>query len=196
MVGARCVVGYTYEGSCIPVCTGIANDVNIVDPRNCNRYYTCVGELPNTIPHECPESEYFDEMQGMCVPGSCSGSPCIPNCKFESSSFAYLAHRTDCTKYYLNDGVGQPVPLSCSPNTYFNGEECMSDPNECCDPCLVFCEKQYENVADPLDCTKFYHCRMDNYFPDEWDLYECNPGEYYSLFNRECTTDKSCTQLC
>lgn len=196
MVGARGVAGYTYEGSCVPDCTGIANDVNIADPRNCNRYYTCQDEIPNAIPHECLESEYFNVEQGSCVTGSCSDSPCIPKCKFESTTPGYLAHRTDCNKYYLYDTIGNPVQFSCPSNYYFNGEDCVADPNECCDPCLVFCESQDINVAEPLDCSRFYHCRANNYFPDEWDLFECTAGEFYSVFNGGCSTDSSCTQLC
>ncbi|KAK4300996.1 hypothetical protein Pmani_026840 [Petrolisthes manimaculis] len=197
MVGARCVTGYTTAGSCVPECMGIADGMNVVDPKNCYRYYTCQNEIANAVPHQCSVLQYFDATTKQCVTGQCPRANCVPACKFESVGPSQLAHRTDCNKYYLYDGIGQPKELFCPTNSYFNGDTCTSDPNECCAPCLVYCESKDIYVSDPLDCNRFYYCQEDAYFPEELDLFACPVGEFYSTFSRQCTTeDSSCTQVC
>ncbi|KAK4300995.1 hypothetical protein Pmani_026839 [Petrolisthes manimaculis] len=198
MVGVSGVAGYTTQGSCVPECTFVADGTDIPNPRNCHEYYTCYGGVPNPTPHYCGDGNYFDASNG-CVPGSCSATPlCIPQCNFEpTGEFANLAHRTDCTKYYFHTGAGLPVEMECPTATpYFDGADCQADENKCCEPCMVFCATKDNTVANTQDCSSFYLCNKDNYFPDETDLYYCADDTEYEFAASTCSTFSSCDQMC
>lgn len=192
------MVGYTTEGSCVPECANVADGKNVPNPRNCQQYYTCLNGEPNTIPHTCLDGEHFESQSGLCASGSCPTTPiCEPKCNFEpTGEVTNLAHRTECTKYYFHTGIGEPIEMVCPEATpYFDGEACQTDPNRCCEPCMVYCQSAGTTVADSKDCTAFYLCRDDTYFPDETDIFYCPVGEQYDFGAGACGTS-ACLQLC
>ncbi|KAK4300994.1 hypothetical protein Pmani_026838 [Petrolisthes manimaculis] len=197
VVGVSCVAGYTTEGSCVPDCTDVLNDF-IQDPKDCTKYYVCNNGEANTDPFECPPLQYFNPATQQCEIGSCSPTDiCVPDCRFEPvpGKPSVLAHRTSCSKYYSFDGVTM-TEKDCGEGQYFNGQACVFDPNECCDPCLYFCETASTNIADPTNCRSYYHCLHNLYFPLEAELLYCPDGMTYSLSVNDCVTESDCSQLC
>lgn len=197
-MGVTCVTGYTEVGSCAPECVGKDDGTAVKDPKDCYYYYVCKNEAPNDIALSCSDGQYFNENLLKCVDGECPYSYyCIPVCNFEPHrGDGFLAHRTDCSKYYDYDGVGTATEQDCPTGHYFNGVDCSStDVNDCCDPCLVFCDVANVYIADPLDCTKYYHCNKDYSFPET--SIPCVPEDFkYNFLSGECTATSSCTQLC
>lgn len=195
-MGVKCVTGYTTAGSCAPSCENVGDGEAVYDPKNCQNFYVCQNGEPSEPPLSCGSNEYFDGSIGECVPGTCLPSFCIPQCNYEPWRGAgYLADRTDCSKYYLYDGINTLIPGECNAGHYFNGKDCTStDPNDCCDPCLVFCETGGKTVADPLDCEKYYYCSKDYYFPDT--SISCQSHEKYNFLTAECNSVSTCLQLC
>lgn len=190
------MTGFTETGSCAPDCLSANDGEAVSDPKNCQNFYVCQHGQPSESPSSCGSSEYFDENSGMCVTGTCPPSACIPQCNYEPWRGAgNLAHRSDCSMYYYYDGIGSTIEQSCPPGHVFNGVDCAStDPNDCCDPCLVFCDISGKTVADPLQCSRYYYCAKKNYFPDS--LSSCPSGELYSFLTAECLPTSDCLQMC
>ncbi|KAK3876800.1 hypothetical protein Pcinc_018443 [Petrolisthes cinctipes] len=106
-----------------------------------------------------------------------------------------IAHRTNCSNYYSYDGIIDPLEQECPYlDPYFDSVACHTDLNKCCDPCLYYCRTQGTKVADPLDCTRFYYCSRDEYFPDI--SYRCPSGQYFNEALGDCADTSTCSQLC
>ena len=80
---------------------------------------------------------------------------------------------------------------------YFDGEKCQEDEEECCDPCIVFCQEGNIETADPTDCKSFYFCR-ERGFPLPQDKYRCPDGETFDAEASMCIDDAlaTCVQPC
>lgn len=195
-MGVKCVTGYTEIGSCAPNCENVDDGVAVSDPKNCQNFYICQHGLPSEFPVSCGDGEYFDQNSGECETGTCVSGNCIPRCNYEPWRGAgFLAHRTDCTMYYYYDGIATIIAQQCQPGHFFNGLNCDStDENDCCDPCLVFCDESGRTVADPLDCTRYYYCAKDNYFPESST--SCPTNENYNFLTTECVPTSTCAQVC
>ncbi|KAK4300993.1 hypothetical protein Pmani_026837 [Petrolisthes manimaculis] len=200
VTGITHVWGYTTAGSCTPEpCNAGVADYNIPDPKNCQKYFICHDGI--AFSRNCPPLNYYDVVSGSCI--IAAGCPpgtdqCSPTCRFECQGNQPSAHRTYCTKYYICDPEEGLVERTCSDNSkpFWDGTQCQSNDDNCCDPCMAYCLEGFTNIADPLNCQQYYECMKDDYFPDDSNLRFCSTNEYFSPTLGTCSSDSSCTQVC
>ncbi|KAG7163636.1 peritrophin-48-like [Homarus americanus] len=197
------VAGVASEDSCLPDCTNRTAGENVPDPKNCHRYYTCLtNNEPSDVAFECEDDMKFDMNSLKCVNAdNVTCSFCEPQCKYACAGMSpdetfFVANINDCTKYYLCGVYDDPFPLSCEPGTFFNGIKCVKDESQCCDPCIVVCESQFTEIADPTNCHNFYYCSQDKYYPEIDDLHTCPNGEVFSSKDSGCFYGANCTEPC
>ena len=156
---------------------------------------------PTDISFECPAGEKFDKNAKKCKAddGTVVCGLCQAQCRYDCMmGQGFAAVRGVCSEYFFC-AMDIPVKIYCNDPSkpYFDGSLCVADPEACCDPCEVYCEMAYTEIADPYDCRSFYYCSEVG-FPLESDRYACPEGETYSNATYSCVPDDQtdCYQPC
>ncbi|XP_047486106.1 uncharacterized protein LOC125037127 [Penaeus chinensis] len=186
---------------CSPSCPEEPPGFLVPDPINCQRYYVCLQDgQPSDFPFECEDDLFFDSDNGTCTDEIdancelCQPTCSLYSCPVPSNDITVAADANDCTMYYLCGVSDEGLHIKCPEETpFFNGEECVKDASECCDPCLVYCSEAFTQIPDPADCTSYYFC-LDVGFPGPADLHRCEEGNFNATAGH-CDPAASCEQL-
>ncbi|XP_045111319.1 uncharacterized protein LOC123504651 [Portunus trituberculatus] len=164
--------------TCLPSCPDACTPGEAVpDPHNCYKYYTCMENCePTDVAFECPVGEKFDSVGKVCKTddGTVTCGLCVAQCRYDCMLHkGFAAVRGVCNEYYFC-ATDTPVKIYCNDpkKPYFDGTNCVENENACCDPCEVYCEVPYTEIADPTSCKHFYYCDEIG-FPLDVDRYEC-----------------------
>ncbi|XP_063853463.1 uncharacterized protein LOC135096128 [Scylla paramamosain] len=187
---------------CLPHCDEKCTPgEDVPDPHDCHKYFTCMENcMPTDVSFVCPDGEKFDVNAKTCqAEDTVTCGLCRARCRYDClQNDGFAAVRGVCNEYFFC-GMDTPVKIYCNEPSkpYFDGTVCVADETRCCDPCEVYCEIQYTEIADPTSCKHFYYCEEIG-FPLEQDRYECPEGETYNNMTYTCTPDAEteCYQPC
>ncbi|XP_050091536.1 uncharacterized protein LOC126575067 [Anopheles aquasalis] len=120
----------------VPATPGICNDVPdgemVLNPRACNQYYICVGQIGFTL--TCPEGLWFDAQDQRCERPANVYCPLAPTVTtpdpFEAcdgvEEGGLLRNEFYCYRYYqCKNNV--PYPMICRPDLWFDQERQLCD---------------------------------------------------------------------
>ncbi|XP_018010202.1 uncharacterized protein LOC108667669 [Hyalella azteca] len=183
--------------ACTATCTGHSPGTFVSDPTDCHKYYGCQenGELTD-VAFTCPDGYYFSTSYGKCVVES---SPCksvcpLPRCSLTCHvDFKVLVYPGDCTKFQVctpDGGLSTGVCQIDKP--YFDGRECQSNPDHCCDPCTPKCNYPGTQIVDPYNCTNYYFC--EDYY--NYEANSCRKGMHFDPVTEKCVDGEQCKNVC
>ncbi|CAL4211911.1 unnamed protein product [Meganyctiphanes norvegica] len=197
------------KDTCDPVCENA--DTFTADPYDCNSYFYCITPGTPSGPYLCPDGEIFDstvkpnhdDYKKPCKKDT--SPPCkaiceTPTCQIVcKNTLDVIVDPMDCHVFYVcvpnENGSLKPHRDECpSDRPNFNGADCTSHEEDCCDVCNPSCVgKDYgETIPDPADCHKYFTCLGDgdNNVPGD-----C-PAGHYDIETNDCAQGLDCINLC
>nr|XP_045587517.1 uncharacterized protein LOC123749462 [Procambarus clarkii] len=189
-------------GVCEPNCSGKASGDKVKDPYDCTKYYVCLRDgIPSDTSLPCIPGGFFSEIANPpdCVPSLscdwdvCVAKPCHLVCK---SNLDRIVDKNNCSRFYHCQNGDIQGPFDCPAATpYFDGINCMSNQDVCCDLCIAYCPNYITEIPDPYDCNMYYFCQTAGEV-NSANHFSCPAGEMYDPTAGHCVAGDACTPLC
>ncbi|XP_045600706.2 peritrophin-48-like [Procambarus clarkii] len=187
------------KDACEPDCSGKKQLDQVPDPLNCTNYYICLADnIPSDHSVPCLNGQHFDPVDPKCKNGTACTPTCVPpDCPITcNGSFSLISDPFDCGTYYICVSGQVSNALHCNPDTYFNGENCVSNKEVCCTvSCDPYCHPGIVQTPDPTDCTKYYICTQTGPVNPSFH-FTCGSEQYFDYRIGRCAAGTSCTNFC
>jgi len=202
-----CVLGGAEE-NCDPVCE--KGDSFVADPYSCSLYYYCISPGTPSGPYECNGTIFdpatkpnHDDPKEPCKKET--NPPCKAICEKPvcqvvcQNTFDLVVHPQDCGVFYVCIAVNDTAftkheDICPSDRAYFNGDDCTSHKEDCCDVCNPSCEgKEFgEQIPNPTNCNDYYFCDGKGNMSESQNCF----GGHFDITTNKCVQGTVCEPMC